>query len=186
MSRLYVLIIMVTFASCGAGGERGVQTTRGTPDTGRQARDSSLFSEFSVRNARTALELRSWKRTLDMEELGPPEDTSSYVLGDGADTHKGSMIRDYRYRTIRLQFFGPPGGQDIWLLNIELTGDDWQTARGIKTGDPENKLKTAYPEAENKTSADPNIYRYVKEESFIEFNLRNGRITLIKLGYMIP
>jgi hypothetical protein len=145
-----------------------------------------LFIEFGVSKEGTELRIRDWKRTLDLKKLGSPRDTSSYILGEGADTHRGSRIQTYNYNDIRLQFFGPPQGKDVWLLHLEVTAGDWRTARGIRVGDTEEKMKNVYPEATNEFSGDKSIYRYTVNESEIEFSVRSGIISNIKITYLIP
>jgi hypothetical protein len=183
----FVLLLVTSFYSCRQVATKNKIKTAATElrDTISQ-HDRDLFKEFSVRKGATELRIRDWKQTLNLQELGTPRDTSGYVLGDGADTHRGSIIRNYVYDDIHLQFFGPPQGKDVWLVNMELTASSWSTARGIRVGDPEAKMKKAYPEATNEFSGDKNIYRYTVNESEIEFILRSGNIKSIKISYLIP
>jgi hypothetical protein len=187
MKFTYFLALIITFSACRQTAETGNANDTSAVGAGPETNpDSSIFNEFAAKKAGTELRLRDWKRTLNLDALGTPRDTSRRILGAGADTHMGSIIEDYTYSGIKLEFFGPPQGQDVWLLSMDLSGNDWETTRGVRIGDTEAILKEKYPEATNEFSGDKNIYRYSASESEIEFNLRNGKIQLIRIYYMIP
>lgn len=192
MRQLYFLVLLLMMFSC----KQVTNTTNTVRDsahssenlavTNEKPLDSAAFREFTLIRGGIKLRLRDWKNTINLEKLGVPTDTSSTILGEGADTHRGSLVKNYSYKDIRLRFFGPPGGKDLWLLNMEVTGPDWETAREIRVGDDLNRLKERYPEATNQFSGDKKIYWFAEFEAVIEFVLKEEKISMIQVRYEIP
>jgi hypothetical protein len=192
MRQLYFLVLLLMMFSC----KQVTNTTNTVRDTAHSNEnlavtnekplDSEAFREFTLIRGGIKLRLRDWKRTIDLEKLGVPTDTSSTILGEGADTHRGSVVNDYKFKGIRIYFFGPPGGKDLWLLSMEVTGTDWKTAREIRVGDDLNRLQERYPEATNQFSGDKRIYRFTEFEAVIEFVLKEEKISMIRVRYEIP
>lgn len=192
----YVALVLLNFA-CSQRTENAdssmTQDTSGTVETESLIIDTTFvspeknaFMEFSVTNENTVIRLRDWQKDVPMKALGDPTDTSHQELGYGADTHVGAALHTYEFPGIRLIFFGPKDGSDVWLNKIEVTGDGWSTARGIHVGDPVRDLKGMYPKADNQTTGNPDLYRYQLDDSTIEFLTSDGKVSKIDIIYNIP
>lgn len=148
--------------------------------------EKHAFAEFSASKGEIMVRLRDWRKNLPMENLGTLQDTTVKVLGHGADTHIGAAIHTYTYDGMTMQFFGPKQNAENWLLQMDITGDEWSTARGIRVGDPVTDIKTLYPKADNTLTGDTSVYRYEVNESTLEFHTSNEKVSRILMRYNIP
>ncbi len=155
-------------------------------DTLYESPEKNEFMEFSATKENVSVRLRDWWRDVDKGKLSNPVDTTMKVLSSGAESKIGASIHTFKYDDIQLEFYGPKDGNDIWLVKMEITGNEWSTARGIHVGDSVSDLKSLYPKAENQTSGDPNIYRYQLEDSIIEFAVAGEKISKINISYNLP
>ena len=152
----------------------------------RASPDKNAFAEFGVTNGTSVLRLRDWRKDINLRALGTPNDSLSRVLGVESDTHEGSTVYEYKYNDLNLEFFGPKGNPDAWLMTIDVKGGPWSTARGIRIGDSFNDLKAMYPKATNEYSDDKGIYTYTLDDSAIQFGVTDDKVTRIKLMHNIP
>lgn len=196
--QLLVLLILALF-SCRRSSDakhdaNNIDTVRvdgpGSPgyvDTvNRESPDKNAFVEFGVTNGTLVLRLRDWRKDINMRALGTPNDSLSRVLGAGSDTHEGSTVYEYKYNDLNLEFFGPKGKADAWLMGIDVKGGPWATARGIRVGDSLTDLQAMYPKATNEFSDDKTIFTYTLGESVLQFGVTAEKVTRIKLMYNIP
>lgn len=72
------------------------------------------------------------------------------VLGYGADTYEGSVLRSFNYLGFKMTTFqgSDPDASD-WIMEMRTTSPDIYTFRGVKVGDSLKTLIDKYPDLEN-------------------------------------
>jgi hypothetical protein len=91
------------------------------------------------------IELSQWESNMDLEAiLGTPKSVTIEVL-ENADTFSGSFKKTVVYEGLTMELFSPKdNGEDYWLLSMLITGDGYETYRGIGVGDTFEAIEAAY------------------------------------------
>ncbi|KAA8787548.1 hypothetical protein ABIE27_003697 [Paenibacillus sp. 4624] len=98
---------------------------------------------YSIKYKQSLVQLRDDEKTV-VHILGEPDEASQVKqLGDGADTFSGMYSKDLYYSGLTLKFLGMEKSS-LWLSEIILDKNEYETSEGIKVGDHLDKLKNAY------------------------------------------
>jgi hypothetical protein len=98
---------------------------------------------YSIKYEQSLVQLRDDEKTV-VHILGEPDEASQVKqLGDGADTFSGMYSKDLYYSGLTLKFLGMEKSS-LWLSEIILDKNEYETSEGIKVGDHLEKLKNAY------------------------------------------
>lgn len=99
---------------------------------------------YSIKYNQSFVQLRNDEKTV-VNILGDPNEVSQVKqLGDGADTFSDMYSKDLYYSGLTLKFLGMEES-NLWLSEIILDKNEYETSEGIKVGDHLEKLKNAYP-----------------------------------------
>ncbi|WP_427051603.1 hypothetical protein [Paenibacillus sp. TC-CSREp1] len=110
-----------------------------TPELGNIKEDKY----YSIKYKQSLVQLRDDEKTV-VHILGEPDEASQVKqLGDGADTFSGMYSKDLYYSGLTLKFLGMEKSS-LWLSEIILDKNEYETSEGIKVGDHLEKLKNAY------------------------------------------
>lgn len=98
---------------------------------------------YSIKYKQSFVQLRDNEKTV-VHILGEPDEASQVKqLGDGADTFSGMYSKNLYYSGLTLKFLGVEKNS-LWLSEIILDENEYETSEGIKVGDRLEKLKNAY------------------------------------------
>ncbi len=183
-------------------GSTSSNTTTTTPTTEVVAIESTpdmpeqdAINEFSLLVGTKYISLKDWDYEADIQNvLGEPLKETQEVLGSGADTHAGSIIKTQEYEGLSLKLFSPKqNGKEFWVLQMFVNSDRYKTYREITVGTDINQLKQAYPETTIKLDGrtDPNNCAYVfnlgnMDGRYIRFEVADGIIKEIDFYFKIP
>ncbi|WP_145412726.1 hypothetical protein [Paenibacillus xylanexedens] len=110
-----------------------------TPELGNIKEDKY----YSIKYKQSFVQLRDKEKTV-VHILGEPEEASQVKqLGDGADTFSGMYSKNLYYSGLILKFLGVEKNS-LWLSEIILDENEYETSEGIQVGDHLEKLKNAY------------------------------------------
>jgi hypothetical protein len=152
-----------------------------------------LEREFTLNYGTVKLPLRT---TIEDEELidifGKPEKIEESILGIGADTFTGSILRTFTFNKAQVSLFAPPNGENFWLSSVSSRDPRFSTSRGINVGESLTLLMLKYPEAEPvpNEKTDPGNMDYIYDhgtqgEYALYFEVRAGVIDRISLEYTL-
>ncbi|GGH60231.1 hypothetical protein GCM10008014_34570 [Paenibacillus silvae] len=110
-----------------------------TPELGNIKEDKY----YSIKYKQSLVQLRDDEKTV-VHILGEPDEASQVKqLGDGADTFSDMYSKHLYYSGLTLKFLGMEKSS-LWLSEIILDKNEYETSEGIKVGDHLEKLKNAY------------------------------------------
>lgn len=151
------------------------------------------FDEFSIVLGGKSISLADWDHEIDLAAiLGNPLETTKETLGDGADTFAGTHIKKMEYEGLELTLMSPKSnGKTFWISRMDVTGNQYLTARGVKVGDSLEKLKKVYSEVQRVPdgTTDPNNGPYAYSDgnlNYIQFEVENGNINRISIYNEMP
>lgn len=99
---------------------------------------------YSIKLNKSRVQLTNDEKSV-LKILGKPiKETKPKQLGDGADTFSEMYSKTIFYKGLSLRFLGM-SEEKLWLEEMELSGDKYQTSEGIKVGDSLKSLLNAYP-----------------------------------------
>ncbi|WP_373232135.1 hypothetical protein [Cohnella sp.] len=99
---------------------------------------------YSIKSNKSLVQLRNDEESV-LNILGKPiKETTPKQLGDGADTFSEMYSKTISYEGLSLRFLGM-SEEELWLAEIEISSNKYQTSEGIKIGDSLNSLLNAYP-----------------------------------------
>jgi|GEM_PF-3846425 len=99
---------------------------------------------YSIKSNNTLVQLRLDEKSV-LHTLGEPiKETTPQKLGAGADTFSEMYSKTTSYEGLSLLFLGM-SEEDLWVTDIKVNGDKYQTSEGIKVGDSLKSLFNAYP-----------------------------------------
>lgn len=114
--------------------------TVSTPELGKVKEDKY----YSIKYNQFLVQLRNDEKTV-VNTLGVPTGASQVKqLGNGADTFSKMYSKDLYYDGLTLKFLGMEEN-NLWLSEIILDTNGYETSEGIKVGDHLEELKNAYP-----------------------------------------
>jgi hypothetical protein len=137
---------------------------------------------FSLTTPNGIISLMDWDDKVNIKSiLGNPINENTEVLGDGADTFKGSIKKQNKYDGLELTFFSPKSnGKTFFVMGMKVTGNKYSTSRGIKIGDGLNKVMENYPTAKPIEEIGKDFkkiqYEDFNEQKNIVFSIKNGKI----------
>ncbi|GMK48875.1 hypothetical protein PghCCS26_60050 [Paenibacillus glycanilyticus] len=110
--------------------------------------ESNLTNNYSLTINKKNITLKDWDNTVDLQKiLGEPTSQNIEILGNEADTHKGSFIKTMNYDGLQIKLMSPKeNGKDFWILEMVVTKKDYKTSKGIEIGDKLEKVKNSYPD----------------------------------------
>ena len=99
---------------------------------------------YSIKSNKSLVQLRNNEKSV-VNILGKPiKETTPKQLGDGADTFSEMYSKTISYEGLSLRFLGM-SEEELWLAEIKISGNKYQTSEGIKVGDSLKSLLNAYP-----------------------------------------
>ncbi|HET6512047.1 MAG TPA: hypothetical protein VFH43_07645, partial [Candidatus Kapabacteria bacterium] len=140
---------IVLLASC----ESKREYTGAVQDTVTRSQDTLIGGvsrereDYALVADSVAIPLRAWENEVRLERLlGKPLSDSSTMLGEGADTHIGAVIRTIKYEGLVLELYTPKEKQIGWIMRMRATDRKYATSRGATTGESASRIKQLYPE----------------------------------------
>ncbi len=173
----------------GAAVDLFTQTGNITVDAeNKQSSDTIEKDDFGITSNHIQIKLMDWNDKIDLETaLGKPGSVEKKVLGDGADTFKGTFWEKRIYNNLELILLSPKdNGKTYYIQNMKITGQSYRTARDITLGSNVNEVLEKYPQA---------VWNYKKDNSngsmrfsgsdnrYIDFDIENGKVKTIELVY---
>lgn len=152
-------------------------------------------SDFSINVNNKYITLKDWDNKVDLKGiLGDPVSEEKKVLGSGADTHTGSIIKTLSYDGLEVKLFSPKGnGSYFWVMSMKVTSKVYAvTTKSIIIGDSVKKLKELYTEIEMAKDGrtDPNNCTYMlssqDDYNYVTFEAKDGIISEINIYHEIP
>lgn len=146
--------------------------------------------DFTIQTLNGSIGLMNWDDKVDIKKiLGDPISEDIEVLGEGADTFKGSTLRKLKYNGLELTLMSPKdNGNTFFVLNIRITGDKYSTWRNIQIGDEVQKLLKQYPEHQfiegNKSNGRLKFENADLSKNII-FTIKKGIVHLIEYNYLL-
>lgn len=198
----YILlpIIALAFLSCKKSGDSSKDADMTSLDTVRTeaeiradaenletgSPEQNAYAEFSTSGGAIPLRLREGESAINIQALGIPNDTLTRVMTLATDKHQGATVKEYKYDDVHLQLLRPKGGTHYWLSAITITGGPWSTARGIKVGDSLQDVMNMYPKATRVNTGLTDIYRYMVDNSEIDFFITDNKVSKIEMRNNLP
>lgn len=138
------LFTVLTLSACNPENTNKPALSRSTINTITPAKG---VSQYSLTYKEKVLNLRDWDSNMNLGQiLGRPLKQSIRVLGEGADTHRGSVIKTLSYNGLKIELFSPrPDVQRFWILSMETSSRIYSTGNGIKAESTVKEIETAYP-----------------------------------------
>jgi hypothetical protein len=152
------------------------------------------INDFSIRVNDHFLSLKEWDHEVNLEAvLGNPKYENVQVLGDEADTHKGSYIKTLEYDGLQMTLFSPEqNGKNFWILSMDVTDESYSSSKGIGLGNTVQEVKEAYSyiTMAKDGRTDPNNCAYeISDEqdyNYLQFEVADGKVKAIKIFHLIP
>lgn len=144
------------------------------------------YAEFRTTGGSVDLRLREPMSRVNLQALGPANDTLTRNLTVITDAYQGSTVTEYQYDDINLVYIRPRNTSDSWLMTAEIKGGNWATARGIKVGDSVADLRSMYPNITDYKDDAAYQHSYVVDDATILFGVANDKVSRIKIMYDIP
>jgi hypothetical protein len=146
--------------------------------------------DFSIGTVNGRITLLDWDDKVNIAGiLGKPAGDKTEVLGDGADTFKGSSVRTLKYDGLEISMMSPKdNGKTFYVLSMKVSGTRYETARGIKVGDTQERLEKLYPDAQfvdgNKEDGSVKFENADKVKT-ITFSIKAGKVTSFEILYVL-
>lgn len=146
----------------------------------------STINEFSILVGEKYISLEDWDYDIDISStLGEPLQETQEILGDGADTHSGSIVKTQEFEGLVLYLFSPKqNGKEFWIMQMVVNDGRYKTYRGISIGCTSDQFKQSYPEAimalDGRTDSNNCAYTFNQDELYIIFEIGDGVIKDIK------
>ncbi len=147
-------------------------------------------SDFAVKVKEKYISVRENYNNLN-DILGVPISEEIEILGDGADTFKGSRIKTLTYDGLIIEEISPEksGNDSFWILSMTITNKKYSTKKGLTIGNKLEKIKELYGNIEilKDGRTDSNNCAYIFKDdmkpNFIVFEVKDGVIDEIKIYY---
>lgn len=143
--------------------------------------------EFSLKISEDKyITIKDYEQDMNIEEfLGQPSNVTIEMLGSGADTFEGSLVKTMEYDGLTLKLFAPE--TNFWLMEVYVTNDTYETFREISVGDSLDQLKETYesieqiPDGRSDENNAAFIYKDDMSYNYLMFEIKDGVIEFIKI-----
>ncbi|MFD2163408.1 hypothetical protein ACFSJU_13455 [Paradesertivirga mongoliensis] len=186
------LFIVLTLSACNPENTENTNKTTPSRSTINTITPAKGVSQYSLTYKEKVLNLRDWDSNINLGQiLGRPLKQSIRVLGEGADTHRGSVIKTLSYNGLTIELFSPrPDVQRFWILSMETSSRIYSTGNGIKAGSTVKEIETAYPTIQialdGRTDSSNCAYILSEDNNNLRIEVVNGIAKLIRIYYEIP
>lgn len=162
-------------------------------NTNEQPAGDAATDDFALRVNDTFIHLKDWDYEVNLEEvLGTPISQDIEELGNGADTHTGSLMKRIKYDGLQLELFSPKdNSKQFWIMAMEITKAGYKTSRGTEIGHTVKEVTDAYPDIQiapdGRIDANNCAYEIKNEDqsSFLRLEVKEGLVNEMKIYHMV-
>lgn len=188
----YSLWMLVIFLLGACNGNNDTNPGSIKDDSVKQSPPKHLY-DFAVYKNDFGMPLKGWAHELHLEaNLGTPLSESVTQLGPGADTHMGAYLKQLHYQGLKILLYAPNTPDSAWIMKMVVTGNDYNTARDLKTGMDTAKIIGLYPDAtkwpdgRRDQSRTPYFISNESEQLYLRFYVSSGTVDSIELYHDLP
>lgn len=188
----YTLWMLVIFLLGACNGNNDTNIVSNREDSLKHAKPRHLY-DFAVYKNDFGIPLKGWEHELRLEDnLGTPLSETVNQLGPGADTHMGAYLKELKYQGLKILLYGPNSPDTAWIMKMVVAGNDYTTARGLKTGMDTSRIIELYPQAtkwpdgKRDQSRTPYFISNESDQLYLRFYVGSGKVDSIELYHDLP